>query len=166
MSFPLRVDAASSVSGSVIPATIYDLSDGNIVFEHKTKAPTASAPSAMKIKSVAPTGNIILTVGAKRSRVWRRFGGKGGLAVSPGNRGLLPEFVHVVLRSRISQASQLLTSIANQPLARWSSSIVERYVGDAILDTLGSRVRRARSSQSAFLCAASSLSAPNHLDPL
>ena len=95
--FPLRGDAASSVSGIVIPATVYDLSDGNIVFEYMTKEPTASAPFAMKIKRVAPTGNNILTDGAKRFRVWRRFGGKGGLAVSPETVGL-SEFVHVVVR--------------------------------------------------------------------
>ena len=135
VTFSLRIDAASSVSGSVIPATFYDHSDGNIVFEHMTKEPTATAPSSMKIKIVAPTNNIILTVGTKRFRVWRRFGGKGGFAVSPGNRWRLPEFFHF---SRISQASQLLTSMANRPLAHWSSSIVERYVGDAILNTLSS----------------------------
>ena len=164
--FPLHSDAVSSVSGSVIPATIYDLSDGNIVFEHVTKEPTASAPSAMKIKRVAPTENIIHTVGAKRSRVWLRFGGKGGLAVSWETAGLCPSLSlnawrdPILRRSRISQASQLLTSIANQPLARWSSSIVERYVGDAILNTLSSHVRRARSFQSAVHCPASSLAAP------
>ena len=85
--FPLRGDAASSVSGIVIPDTVYDLSDGNIVFEYMTKEPTASAPSAMKIKRIALTGNNIITDGATRFRVWRRFGSKGGLAVSPGNRG-------------------------------------------------------------------------------
>ena len=36
-------------------------------------------------------------------------------------------------------------------LARWSSSIVERHVGDAILSTLSSHVRRARKFQSAVL---------------
>ena len=41
----------------------------------------------MKIKRVALTGNNILTDGAKRFRVWRRFGGNSGLAVSLGNRG-------------------------------------------------------------------------------
>ena len=45
-------------------------------------------------------------------------------------------------------------------LARWSSSIVERYVGDAILSTLSSHVRRARKFQSAVHCPASSLDAP------
>ena len=70
-----------------MPATVYELSDGNIVFEYMTKEPTASAPSAMKIKRVAPTGNNIFTDGAKRFRVWRRIGGKGGLAACPGNRG-------------------------------------------------------------------------------
>ena len=45
-----RVDAATSVSGSVIPATFYALSHGNIVFERITKELAASAPSAMKTK--------------------------------------------------------------------------------------------------------------------
>ena len=36
------------------------------VFWRMTKELTASAPSAMKIKVVAPTDNVILTVGVKR----------------------------------------------------------------------------------------------------
>ena len=45
-------------------------------------------------------------------------------------------------RSRTSQASQQLTSPENI-LLDWLSTIVERYVGDAILNTLSSHVRRA-----------------------
>ena len=48
----------------------------------------------------------------------------------------------------------------SKSLARWSSSIVERYVGDAILNTLSSHVRCALRFQSAVQCPASSLAAP------
>ena len=58
-------------------------------------------------------------------------------------------------RSRTSKASQLLMSPA-----RWSSSIIERYVVTAVLHTLSSHVRRARKFQSAVHCPASSPAAP------
>ena len=41
------------------------------VVERMTKELTASAPSGMKIKVVAPPDNIILTVGAKRFAAWK-----------------------------------------------------------------------------------------------
>ena len=45
-------------------------------------------------------------------------------------------------------------------LARWSTAVVERYLGDAVLSTLSSHVRRARSFQSAVYCPASFVAAP------